>query len=87
MLRQPLLPSGDELFQVQQVLRPVLRLGPPAGRIELHADEIADLAVREVARDAGEIALRPAPANYGIQGDSRFQLQTGARCRNVFQNG
>ena len=58
---------------------------PPAARIELDAEEVADFPVHAVANLAHKFAFRIADPHIGLQRDGLIELKTGARKRDILE--
>src|SRR3954452_16159481 len=79
--------SGHQLLQIQQMLGLEGLLRPSRAGMELHADEVADLAVVAVADDTGKLLFRRLPLDLHPEGDRVFHLETCARSRNILEQG
>jgi hypothetical protein len=77
--------AQHQIFQIQEVLRLKLLPGPPAGRRQFDADEIADLPVYAVAHNAGQLIAGTVDLYMRAYGYRYLELQTHSRWRDIFQ--
>jgi hypothetical protein len=76
---QPIGYSIHEAARVQQMLRPVMTLGPTAARFELNAKKISDFAKYTIFYCADKLTARMTNTEVALQRHGPLHLEAGSR--------